>query len=386
MTAPASASPASVRVAYLITDLDIGGAENMLVKLVTALAPAFEQQVICMSGRGSLGNELTAAGVPVVSLDLPRGRAGITELAGLVRAWRALRQFRPQVLQTWLYHADLLGSMLAPFCGAPALCWNLRTADMQLAHYNPLTRYVRGALAMISRWPAAVVANSEAGLAAHRAFGYTPRAWHVIPNGFDLQRFRPDADARQALRTRLGLSPSTPLLGMVARVDPAKDHLGLLDALVQLGRDDVHCVLVGAGVLQLADAVAMRHLAARVHLVDVCTDIAAVYAGLDLAVLSSAFGEAFPNVLGEAMACAVPCIVTDVGDVRDIVGDTGIVVPRSDPAALAQALTAALAWSDDERARRGLAARTRIEHAYTIDAVAARYARLYRELAALRSI
>lgn len=368
-----------LRVAHLITDLDVGGAERMLVGLVTALAPAVDQTVVCMSGRGPLVAELTAAGVRVVMLDLRRGRASV---AGVVGAWRALRRFRPQVLQTWLYHADLLGTVLAPFCGAPALCWNIRTADMDLAHYNPLTRYVRGALARLSGRPAAAVVNSEAGLAAHRALGYVPRAWHVIPNGFDTRRFRPDAEARRALRARLGLAPSMRLIGMIARLDPAKDHTTLLDALARLDRDDVHCLLIGAGVPRLAAAVAARGLAGRVHLDDVHPDIASVYPGLDLVVLSSAFGEAFPNVVGEAMACAVPCVVTDVGDARAIVDASGIVVPRRDPVALALALAEALAWPDAERTRRGELARKRIADCYAMDAVAARYESLYRELAA----
>jgi len=372
------------RVAHLITDLDIGGAELMLVKLLGALEPAGQHCVLCMSGAAPLAARLQDLGVPVASLGLTRGRP---DPRGAWRAVRSLRRFQPHVLQTWMYHADLLGTLLRPWVGRPALVWNLRCADMDLTHYARLTGVVRSALARLSAMPAAVIVNSEAGRAAHLRYGYRPRRWAVIGNGFDCASFQPSGALRAALRRRLGVADGQPLIGMVARRDPAKDHACLLDAAVQVValRPNVVFYLVGAGVPGLAAAVAARGLRDHVLLEEVRDDLAEIYPGLDLLVLSSAFGEGFPNVLGEAMACAVPCVSTDVGDARQIIGDSGLVVPRSDPRRLADAVLQALDWPASERAARGAQARAHIERNFGLEQVAERYRRLYQELAAGRA-
>lgn len=369
-----------MRVAHVITDLALGGAERMLVKLLAAGAVEEERLVMCLGGRGVLSEEVERLGIGLVTLGMERGRP---RPAALVAAVRALRAFRPDVVQSWMYHADLLATLAWPLVGRPALAWNLRCADMDLKRYAQMTRWVRATLARLSVVPAVVVCNSEASRQAHESYGYTPRRWAMIGNGFDTQRFRPCDNARAALRRRLGLPAGTPLIGMIARVDPAKDHQTLLDAAKQLctHHPTVHFLLVGSRVPSLARALRARGLERRVTCEDARDDIAGLTAGLDLAVLSSAFGESFPNVIGEAMACAVPCVSTDVGDVSNLLSGNGLVVPRHDPTALAAALSEALAWSPQERARRGAAARARIEADFALPAIAAQYHKLYCDLA-----
>lgn len=367
------------RVAHVITDLDIGGAERMLVKLLEAVHPAIDNLVVTLCEPGPLAAEIERLGIPVVSLGLARGEV---RLAALLRAVRTLRGFRPHVLQSWMYHADLLATLVFVMSGRPALAWNLRCADMELERYSPITRCVRGVLARLSRVPRVVVCNSRASRDAHAAYGYRPRRWELIPNGFDTAVFRPSPTAARRLREEFGLEAANRVVGMVARRDPAKDHETLLAAAARVCgvHPEVRFLLVGSGVPALAPRVQALGLAGRVLLEEARSDVAGLTAGLDLCVLSSAFGESFPNALGEAMACGVPCVSTDVGDVADLLADCGLVVPRRDPAALAGALCEALAWSPAERERRARRGRERIERDYALDTIAARYRTLFEAL------
>jgi len=252
-------------------------------------------------------------------------------------------------------------------------------------------RWVNALCALLTRTrigPDVVVANSEAGRVEHVARAYRTPRWEVIPNGFDLERLGPDPAARVEVRRELGVAADAPLIGHVGRLDPMKDHAGLLRA-VALVRADVPaacCVLAGAGVdaasATLGRQVDQLGLRGFARLVGERTDIARLLAALDVLVSSSAYGEGFSNVIGEAMACGVPCVVTDVGDSAAIVGSTGLVVPPGDPASLAAAVRRVLAMTPGERLELGRAARERVRERFSLPAVAGRYEALYRELAA----
>ena len=268
------------------------------------------------------------------------------------------------------------------------MAWNLRCSDMDFSTTGRLTRWVVACNARLSHRPAVVVANSARAVDVHTALGYGPRRFEVIPNGFDTDRFRPDPEARRALRAELGIAPEAPVAGMVARHDPQKDHRTLLEALALVRREHpgLRAVLCGDGVdrdnTALAGAVREMGLTDMVLLLGRRTDPERVNAGLDVAVLSSAFGEGMPNVLGEAMACAVPCAATDVGDTAALVADTGRVSPPRDAAALAASMSGLLSLPGEERRALGLAARERILARYSLPAVIARYEDLYRDIAA----
>jgi glycosyltransferase involved in cell wall biosynthesis len=209
----------------------------------------------------------------------------------------------------------------------------------------------------------------------------------VIANGYDLSVFRPDNVARERVRTELGISAEQPVIGFVARFDPQKDHKNLLSALALLKTQGVApvCLLVGTGMeqanAQLSMQIAHFDLSASIRLLGRRNDIPAVMNALDLHVMSSAFGEAFPNVLSEAMACETPCVTTDVGDAAVIVGETGWIVPPRDSGALADALTRALSISSAERRARGQAARVRVQTHYSLGLMVERYQALYTQLA-----
>jgi glycosyltransferase involved in cell wall biosynthesis len=265
------------------------------------------------------------------------------------------------------------------------LCWNIRCSDMDMSRYSHLSRLVLRVLAGLSGCPDLVVVNSEAGRRLHEKLGYSPRRWEIVPNGFDLNRFHPDAAARRSLREELSIAPDSLLIGLVARHDPMKDHQTFLEAagLVARERSDVHFVLVGHGInrhnAQLAELISRLALEEQIHLLDERGDIPRLMAALDILALSS-LGEGFPNVVGEAMACGIPCVVTDVGDAADVVGETGIVVPPRDPKAMADAWKKLLGLPASKRQSLGRDARRRVEDSFSIQSVARRYEQLYRDM------
>lgn len=384
MRALTEAPSQAIRVVHLITDLSTGGAQTMLLRLLertdrTRISPV----VICLTGDGQTAARIRDLGIDVHHIGMNTGLPG----PGAVwRLWRLLRRLRPQVLQTWLYHSDLLGLILGRLAGVPAIAWNIRCAQTDARYHSGRNGLVVKLLARWSARPEAVVANSEAGRELHEAMGYRPRRWCVLPNGFDTDVFRPRADAHADLCAELGLPEDSLLVGLVARYDPLKDHETFLRAAAQTAAavPEAQFVLVGAGVDDrnpaLAELIGQLQLGRRVHLLGERHDIPALNAGLDVACCSSS-GEGFPNMVGEAMACGVPLVVTDVGDSAILLGDGGTVVPPGDPAAFADALTALLERPADERAALGRLARSRIEEHYAIDAIAARYMELYADLA-----
>lgn len=368
-------------VVHVITELGAGGAEHMLLRLV-ATSTGYRHIVVSLSGEGVLTDAIRAAGADVLSLGM---RRHILSFGAVFALARVIRRERPLVLQTWLYHADLMGVIAARLANFRPVAWNLRCSNMDLSQYRWSTRVVVKILIWLSSWPDVVMANSAAGRRWHADLGYRPRRWEFVPNGVDAAIFRPDAKARARWRQRLGVKDNDILIGMVARRDPMKDHEGMLRAAAEAARCHQNLAFVLAGreitradpmLARLADAVG-----APVHLIGECDDPAGLNAAFDIAVLSSAFGEGFPNVVAEAMAAGVPCIVTDVGDAASIVGPTGIVVPPSDPQALAQAM---LMLTRDEplRRRMGDAARHRIIEEHSLESATARYEALWERLAA----
>jgi glycosyltransferase involved in cell wall biosynthesis len=303
-----------------------------------------------------------------------------------LRLVRLLVRERPAVLQTWMYHANLLGLLAGRVVRIPVV-WNVRCSNEMLAHASRRTAWTIEACARLSSWPEVVVFNSEAGWQQHAAAGYRPRLGEVVPNGFDLSRFAPDPAARGNVRTELGVGPDALLVGLVGRFDPMKGHDTFLAAAKALHtrRPEAHFVLAGHGVEPgnpaLTDAVDAHPVAGKVHLLGERSDIPRLTAALDVAVSSSHFGEGFANVIGEAMACGVPCVVTDVGDSAAVVGRLALVVPPRDPVALAGAWEQLIAAGPETRRVLGLAARERVRHKYALEHVVGVYERLYESLA-----
>lgn len=372
---------APLRVLHVITDLRIGGAETMLVKLLGALdRERFPSAVAALVPGGELAAPLRELDVPVTELNLRPGRP---DPRGLLRLRRTVDDFAPEVIQAWMYHANLAATLAAR--GRPVV-WNIRHSLTDIADEAPLTRLVIRAGGRLQGRAAAVVHNARVSVEQHACFGYDPARARVLPNGFDLDRFRPDPSAGATLRAELGLPADAVLVGLLARRHPFKGHENFLAAMAEVRRRHpaVHAVCAGRGVVEdagLADLAAGDDLRGHLHLLDSRADAPAFLAGLDLLCVASRWGEGFPNVLGEALACGTACVTTDVGESRTILEGLGPVVPPDDVPALAEAMTQQLDLDAGARAELGQRGRARVAERYALDAVARRYAELWSEVA-----
>ena len=356
----------------------------MLARLVEGMDRVrFPSTVVSLATPGPVADRIRAAGVEVTTLDMRRGRPAPS---ALVRLAGRLRTLRPDVLQTWLYHADLLGLAAGRLAGVPRILWNVRNSNMRMECYGFLSRRTLDACRLASRLPDGIVVNSRAGYEAHRRIGYRPRVWYLIPNGIDTALFRPDPAARARVRRALGVPPAAPLIGFAARVDPMKDHDTFLRAAALLVRQRpaARFLLVGEGTLpggRIDDPVRRAGLGGGLLRLGARADMAALTAALDVATAVSRFGEGFPNVVAEALACGVPCVVADVGDGAEIVGGAGVVVPPEDPERLATAWADLIDRGPAARRDLGSAGRARIAGSYSLARAVRRYERLYASLA-----
>lgn len=375
-----------MKLTFIITGLSTGGAEVMLHKLLQNIdRDRFEPTVISLIGRGEIGPRIEALGVPVLAMGMNRS---VPNPLVLLRLVRLLRQLQPDVVHTWMYHADLLGGLAARLAGCHQVVWGIRHSNLSKTENKRSTLAVAGLCARLSRWlPVQILSCSQRAKQVHAAVGYVDEKIHVIPNGFDLARFAPDAAARASVRTELGLPPAAPLVGVVARYDVQKNHLGFVHAAAQVLAQlpQVHFVLAGTGVddgnAALQAAIATHPiLEGHMHLLGRRDDIPRLMAALDV-LASPSYGEAFPNVLGEAMACGVPCVVTDVGDSAEIVGNTGNVVAAGDMAGLAAGLLKVLRLPAEEKAALGKQARARVANEYEVGHVAGLYQAFYQRVA-----
>jgi len=376
-----------MKLIFIITGTGVGGAETMLQKVLTRLSPKFKPHVISMIPVGKIGEKLRALGISVESLDM---RRGVPNPIALMHLIRRLRDLRPDVVHTWMYHADLMGGVAARRAGVPALAWAIRHSNLGPAGNKSQTLVVRANAFLSHRVPDRILCCSEAARNIHVAFGYAPEKMVVVPNGFDLAHFKPDPNARLSVRAELGLSLETRLVGLIGRWDPQKNHAGFLSAVaaVHLRRPDVHFLLAGQGVDAANETIqrtlAANDLAPATHLLGQRDDIARLMAALDVFASSSSYGEAFPNVLGEAMASGVPCAVTDVGDSAYIVGDTGRVVSSGDMEGLANAIDSLLEMPAEGLRILGARARARVAEHFEIGKIVRQYEAFYEELAAVR--
>lgn len=340
-------STPAMRILHVITGLGQGGAESVLYRLATYPGTGVEHIVVSLTDDGLYGERLRAAGVAVHALGMKRGRVS---LGGFMALRRLIARSRPDAVQTWMYHADLIGGVAARLAGVRAVAWGVRNSGAHLERSSRSARLVLRACALLSgSVPRAIVCAAQNAARRHADKGYRRDRLTVIPNGYDLSRYAPDPQAGARARGQWDLSRDVPVIGCVARWDPLKDHANLLRAVAALVRDGrdagLRCVLIGRGMsadnAELGAMLDKLDLRDRVVLNGPSDDVPAMMNGLDVHVLSSC-AEGFPNVVAEAMACGVYCVVTDVGDAAYIVGDAGVVVPPEQPEALARGIEAAL--------------------------------------------
>jgi len=372
-----------IDVLHLITGLGVGGAERALASLVQAKNRLHVcHRVVSMTEIGPVGAELASAGVSVQALEMRRGSPSPLALLRLVAI---LRRSRPDILHCWMYHANLLGLVAGKLAGVPHIIWAIHSANEKLSGWRPLTRSVARVSARLSRYPEVIVSAATSGKRIHAAWGYDTSKMVVIHNGYDLDVFRPAPEARDTIRRELGLSPDTLLVGMIARYDPAKDFRNFFQAasILLKRHTGVHFLMAGTDVSpdnpEVSRPIHELGLARHFHLLGRRDDVPILAAALDVACLSSVT-EAFPNAVGEAMACGVPCVVTDVGDAALILGDTGRVVPPGNSEALARGLADMIDLGPEGRTLLGQRGRKRVEERFSLARMVEAYESLYQSL------
>lgn len=370
-----------MKIIHLITGLGTGGAERALSNLLVAGMRDFEDiQVVSLTDEGRYGQYMRGLGIPVHALNMQYKRQ--MPLA-YFKLRRLVKRCQPDVMHSWMYHANLLCAIAAQW-RLPTV-WGVRHSLQDIAREKKKTQLVIRGNASMSRAAGAIVYNSELAKSQHEAVGFCDSHSLVVPNGFDLDRWRPRSGARSEVRSWLGIPDHAPIVGHIARRHPMKDHVGYLRALVDVAYENpsAHFLLVGTGVLRSNvewGSYLSELPAERMHFLGERFDIERLMAAFDILCLSSAWGEAFPNVLGEAMACCVPCISTDVGDSRNIIGTTGLTVRPSDSKALSRALNELLQISPDARAHLGQKARERVLANYSVETAHERHLDLYAAL------
>lgn len=372
-----------LNILHVISGLDQGGAEAMLLRLLQKLnRDEFSQAVVSLTTEGVHGQTIRKRGIPLFVL----GMGGVSSIPlGLARLVSVMRELRPDVVQTWLFHADFMGLVAGRLIPDARVAWNVRCGALAPGDVPRSTRFLIKVLSKLSSYPDAVVFNSVAGKEAHEAAGYQPRSCSVIPNGFDLEEWRPDWVRRAGFRAEIGMDDEDFLVGMVARYHPMKRHSVFLSAAKRLSTlaPRVNFILAGSGATwdnaSLASEINHHGLRERFTLLGPRTDMVHVMAGLDCLVLPST-SEGFPNVIGEAMACGVPCVATNVGDTPLIVGDTGVIVAVDDANALAAGVAEIMALDSEARKRRSDLCRDHIAKNFGMDRAVENYANFYREL------
>ena len=369
-----------MKVLHIVTGLGQGGAERQLANLVSV--DPDESAVFSLKEPGKMANEVRGSGVPIYTGNMRR----LVSRAWIPKLRKAIREFRPDVVMGWMYHGNLAASLTRQLGHRGPILWNVRHSMHDIQYEKVSTRWVIRAGAWWARSPVRIVYNSSTAAKQHESLGYPSDKRIVLPNGFDLERFKPDPAVREARRVALGISGDRFLLGVVGRSHPMKNHLGWLKAFRMLVDDGlpVHCVMAGNRVAEsdgpVVTAVREAGLESSVTLLPPTDSPESLYPALDLLVMPSLWGEGFPNVVGEAMACGVPAVVTPIGDAADVVGNTGFVCESVSAVDMSDSVLKACSKGHDGLSVLGSAARSRMEENYSIGAVVSSYRSALREI------
>jgi len=370
-----------MRIVHIISGLGTGGAESMLHRLVKQMR-GHTHVIISLTSIGTVGKRLLSDGFSVYVLDL----RGIFGFMSLFRLWYLLRKIKPDVIQTWMYHADLIGSIIGRLSGVKNIVWNIRNTMIPQGKYS-LTGLVILFCSRISYFvPRKIICCAQSALLLHVELGYSKNKLIVIPNGYNISDFNESEAKRCNSRLFFDIPNNKIVIGMVGRFDPLKGYDIFLKAAGILTKDHPGTFLfLAAGqdindnneqlnqmILEFAPHANFKLLGER-------DDVPNVMQSIDVFCLASR-SEGFPNVVAEAMLMQVPCVVTDVGDAKEIVGVSGVVVPPENPLDLAVAISSVVSLDKGVRVELGRSARRRIKDKYSIESIASQYENLYHSL------
>lgn len=375
-----------IKILHITTDIGMGGTIMALYRLLANINPErFDNRVISLTGRSYMSDMLEHRSIPVSYMNM---RGGFFDPLTIMRFIRTVKDIvKPDVIQGWEYY----GSMAASLAGlvlnyqSPVI-WNIRHTPGDLADEKWLTGLIIRFGYLFSGRVQRIIYNSEVSREVHEALGYPKSHGIVIHNGFDLNEFQPSQKERYSVRSALGIPRSAILIGMIARYHPMKDHATFIKAAAALLQQNpgIHFLLVGENVdshnMVLSQQIQEEGLERNVHLLGKRRDIPNLLTALDILSLPSAWGEGFPNIVGESMAAGIPCVVTDVGDAGRVVGETGIIVPKQNPLSLCQAWEEIISWSPEQRSKISTQARKRIAEHFSLEQMVKSYELLYSDL------
>lgn len=368
---------------HIINGLSTGGAELALYNLLCGgLAESFDSHVISMRDKGTVGPLVMDIGVPLTTLGM---RGGVPSISSFSKLRRVVRQFSPDIIQGWMYQGNLVSTLARRFSiNNPSLIWSVRHSLYDLKHEKIIARQILRANRYFSTSPDSILYNSHVSLKQHEAFGFSSVSSHVIPNGIDVDKFSFDQASRDRVRTELGIPSDAKVIGHVGRLHQMKNHPLFLSAATDVAcrNTNVHIILSGRGVS--VDSKILREripsqTRGRVHLLGDRSDVPMLMCAMDVLV-STSYGEGFPNVIGEAMATGVPCVATDVGDSAVIIGEDGVVTPPQDKNAIVAGIEKILKVSVEKQNAIRKKTRLRIVSNYTLGKAVQNYTTLYKGL------
>ena len=375
-----------ITVLHIITGLDTGGAEAMLLKLIQSHKTLVNSCLIVLSGRGALSQKIDQIKIPVLYLNLQRQK--FPTMSAIRELIKFSKCCRPNLIQGWMYHGNLAASFVSLTLNRKVgLLWNIRQTLSEPHRETRMTNWIIRFGSFLSRLPNAVIYNSQLSIQQHERLGYHKNKSLLIHNGFELENFRPSSNDREEVREELGIPQNSFLIGHVARFHPMKNHEGMLRAArITLNHvPNVFFLFVGYNVndenIELTRLVKSLDLETHVKLIGERSDVPKIMNALDLFALSSAWGEGFPNVLGEAMASGVPCVVTDVGETRHVIGKFGTIVPPNDSAAFAEGILEKIRMKPEDMDVIRKKSRAHIEKNFKIENIANNYLKVYKETA-----
>lgn len=375
-----------IRIAHIITDLTSSGSSSMLYKLMAHTDRSrFDPVIIALDSEGEFIDKIIAHAIPVYTFNMSRNPSSSWHV---LRLARLLRKLEPDILQGWMYQGNLAASLASKLLAKrPVLLWNVRQTVYNLQQEPRSTRWAIGFSQRLMNMPDRILYNSWLSENQHAALGFDEQKSQIVANGFDLQLFAPNTYSRELMRTKLAIPQDAIVIGMVAHYCPSKNHALFMEAAHLLGMHNrnVHFILAGEQVSTDNPEIAallkrFPTLQGKLHLLGKRQDIPALMNALDMFTLTATRGDGFPNAVGEAMACGVPCIATDIGDTALLINKTGQTLQEATPSSLAFAWQEWINAGEIWRKEQGRQARKRIQKHYAIQNIASQYQDIYQSL------